>query len=549
MRSFADDKRRLRARRLDRASVVDRLCLRRFERFEEVLAAALSTIGPVIALGQPGERLPPALGAVRQEYPMDAWEAGVGKLIQDSAFVCMVVGRSQSLVTELRAVKQLGALNRAFFLLPPCGRADQRNRLAVLSAELGIPWGRLLQATKTGDVLLVALNSDPDRAVIFTSAGPDDVSYEAAVHAAVLLLGLPEADASAPVRQLVNGFWRRTSEVRSESAALSAPPPRVAIYAPGQAPVYKPLYRRHAKALGVTVITSSWVLSLMSYQIITGVSSRYDPEIPTGDWVATTLTQDDISGKLYGVFDSRKIATIDPNKAEVRSVIETGDPTDEMIVHGKTAFAVSRLAGTVTAFSLVTRQALWKAHLPHGVRGLALHGGRIVTVLPAQHLVISISVRDGRQTVKRTVNGTPWGIAFIRGQFVVPLVDRAQLAYLAADDLTITRTVKTVPGPQQVYAQGPLLWVLAPTADLVVSRRADGTGPSRGYQFGLVDPAASMSSSGSWVAIEGDERVSLISPDERLFRVPLPYSAIYSLCVTRAGEVFVGTKGSVAQLR
>ena len=52
LRSFADDRRLLRARRFDRASIVERLCMRRFERFEEVTASALAVYGPVLALSQ-----------------------------------------------------------------------------------------------------------------------------------------------------------------------------------------------------------------------------------------------------------------------------------------------------------------------------------------------------------------------------------------------------------------------------------------------------------------------------------------------------------------
>jgi hypothetical protein len=64
LRSFADDNIKVRARGNHRRSLIDRLSLRRRERFEEVVAAALAVQGPVEAVGQVGERLPPALGVL-----------------------------------------------------------------------------------------------------------------------------------------------------------------------------------------------------------------------------------------------------------------------------------------------------------------------------------------------------------------------------------------------------------------------------------------------------------------------------------------------------
>jgi len=72
LRSWRDDRIKIRTRRGGRHSLIERLSLRRFDRFEETLAWSLWRFGPVVAAGQPGTS-PPALGAAREVLPADAW--------------------------------------------------------------------------------------------------------------------------------------------------------------------------------------------------------------------------------------------------------------------------------------------------------------------------------------------------------------------------------------------------------------------------------------------------------------------------------------------
>ena len=57
LRTFGDDRVKLRVRRQDRAGFVDSLIMKRRERFEELAALMLSSYGPPIAVGQPGQLL------------------------------------------------------------------------------------------------------------------------------------------------------------------------------------------------------------------------------------------------------------------------------------------------------------------------------------------------------------------------------------------------------------------------------------------------------------------------------------------------------------
>ena len=68
---------------------------------EERIAGALKPFGRVVAVGSPGESLPPA-GAHRMYLPADAWQDTVADLMQCAQLVVVAAGASQSLVWELR---------------------------------------------------------------------------------------------------------------------------------------------------------------------------------------------------------------------------------------------------------------------------------------------------------------------------------------------------------------------------------------------------------------------------------------------------------------
>lgn len=74
---------------------------------EEIIANELSRIGPCVAVGSPGERLPP-LGMARRYYENDEWQEGVQKLMQSAELVVMraTSGVTPGFLWELeRAVK------------------------------------------------------------------------------------------------------------------------------------------------------------------------------------------------------------------------------------------------------------------------------------------------------------------------------------------------------------------------------------------------------------------------------------------------------------
>lgn len=67
---------------------------------EENLVEALQGIGPVLAIGRPGELLPP-LGARRLYVDHDAWQAKVAQLMSEARLVVLALGASEGLWWEI----------------------------------------------------------------------------------------------------------------------------------------------------------------------------------------------------------------------------------------------------------------------------------------------------------------------------------------------------------------------------------------------------------------------------------------------------------------
>ena len=83
----------------------DRSASSTFDSFEQSLASVVSDIGPVIAVGRPGERLPP-LGAARLYLSQESWQPTVRDLMARSALTILKAGVTEGVLWELaRAVE------------------------------------------------------------------------------------------------------------------------------------------------------------------------------------------------------------------------------------------------------------------------------------------------------------------------------------------------------------------------------------------------------------------------------------------------------------
>lgn len=97
-------------------------------RYEESLAKALRAVGPMIAIGRPGEKLA-LLGAGRVFVPDHAWQAAVEHLSATAAAVVLMVGRSKGVWWEIESSLRLVPLQRLLFFFPYVEEAARRRSL------------------------------------------------------------------------------------------------------------------------------------------------------------------------------------------------------------------------------------------------------------------------------------------------------------------------------------------------------------------------------------------------------------------------------------
>lgn len=102
---------------------------------EEELAGTLERVGPVVAIGKPGEPLP-ELGAARLYVGHDVWQAEVNALMRQAALVVVRVGTSPGVLWEIN--QALEHLPRERLVLVMLGNAPLAPEIADrLAAVLG----------------------------------------------------------------------------------------------------------------------------------------------------------------------------------------------------------------------------------------------------------------------------------------------------------------------------------------------------------------------------------------------------------------------------
>jgi hypothetical protein len=102
----------------------------RKETFEQTIQNMFLRFGPLIAIGRPGEAVPP-LGASRLWLSHVAWQQKVDQLLQDCLFVVMIMGRTNGqdgLTWEVRRVFQLRKPKKLILLMPPVTEAEAKLR-------------------------------------------------------------------------------------------------------------------------------------------------------------------------------------------------------------------------------------------------------------------------------------------------------------------------------------------------------------------------------------------------------------------------------------
>jgi hypothetical protein len=191
LRSFIDDKLKMRARAANGRSWVERFTK---ITFEEVLVDHFWRYGPVVAVGRPGEKLPP-LGAPRDYLPDKTWQEQVETLMVEAALIVVVLGRtekSKGLALEVSTIMKRGLTPRLIVVIPPIKEADLRLRWNSLVDLLENIDGAGSEINLPRDVdvnhLRAVVTLGADKVYGIAAKKGNDWSYEAALDACIEIL-------------------------------------------------------------------------------------------------------------------------------------------------------------------------------------------------------------------------------------------------------------------------------------------------------------------------------------------------------------------------
>jgi len=156
--------------------VLSRLCGNRVS-FERFVAQCILENGKLIAIGKPGDRLPP-LGAARTYWPDDQWQDAVKTTAARAKAIILVAGSSEGLAWEVRQLRSWGLLSKALFLLPPLGDEEANLRLRRLLKDLDTPHDMSQKLDKVYASTLLGVRVDPSsRLILHTANGRDWANY------------------------------------------------------------------------------------------------------------------------------------------------------------------------------------------------------------------------------------------------------------------------------------------------------------------------------------------------------------------------------------
>lgn len=179
LRSFSDDKGRIRTDRWTRRTIFDRFFGPVRERFEQIVTWHLWSYGPVVAIRKPGGSRQP-IGAAREELDGDKWKYQIDEWLVSARLVSMTLGRTVGLQWEINRIRELGLHEKFLVLFPP-----------VCREELADRWREFQQSWEPGSAatplpngsthVLAAVLSGPGGTTIITSYRRDEASYRMAI--------------------------------------------------------------------------------------------------------------------------------------------------------------------------------------------------------------------------------------------------------------------------------------------------------------------------------------------------------------------------------
>ena len=135
-------------------------------RLEESVSGIVSPIGPFVALGAPGERLP-ELGAARAYTTDETWQGEVIEWMNMAQLIVAVAGPTHSLRWEFDNILSRNAWAKLLILMPPSTADDKTAAWGNLVAALqDRPWRDAVANLDQAEVVAIRLLEDGSLSVV-----------------------------------------------------------------------------------------------------------------------------------------------------------------------------------------------------------------------------------------------------------------------------------------------------------------------------------------------------------------------------------------------
>jgi hypothetical protein len=181
LRSFTDD-----VAGIPSSMLIPRL-VRRRKRLEEMIGQQLTTAGPFVAIGKPGERLP-QLGASRLYVGDSEWQAVVESYIARSDLIIVIAGKTHWVQWELANVLRQDRIAGLLIVFPPITEADRNERWQNLKpAFCDTSWSAAMERVDIASALALFIAADRG-IVVVKSRKANESDYETALRVATYLM-------------------------------------------------------------------------------------------------------------------------------------------------------------------------------------------------------------------------------------------------------------------------------------------------------------------------------------------------------------------------
>jgi hypothetical protein len=151
---------------------------------EHLLIKNLDHVGPVVAIGNPGDKLPP-LGAardyVKENFVGESWHDVVSALIRECTLIVMALGDSEGLHWEIETIRKCKMLHKLVILIPPVfsRNIDLRDSVLATLGYLKAHTAHLDERDQESQTpYMLALIPTVDHPLLITSNRTTEIDYE-----------------------------------------------------------------------------------------------------------------------------------------------------------------------------------------------------------------------------------------------------------------------------------------------------------------------------------------------------------------------------------